>query len=118
MTRSLSLRTWLALGLLLALAAPLAAGLGAWFAAGAWQTGRENARASAALRVLASGPVETEPGSSAVLSQLSDLGVEADIVPIDKLADKQAVSAKVKQAYESSNAFPLSTPGVLATLKS
>src|SRR4051794_41402188 len=89
MTRSLSLRTWLALGLLLALAAPLAAGLGAWFAAGAWQAGREKAHMAAAARVLRSGSLDTEAGRTAVLSRLTSLGVEADIVPVDSVADSR-----------------------------
>ena len=37
MSRTLSLRTWLALGLSVAIAAPAAAGAAAWLAAGAWQ---------------------------------------------------------------------------------
>ena len=36
--------TWLSLGLVAAIVAPAAAGLGAWVAAGDWQTGRETAR--------------------------------------------------------------------------
>ena len=118
MTRSLSLRSWLALGLLLALAAPLAAGLGAWFTAGAWQAGREKAHAAAAVRVLESGSLDTEAGRTAVLSRLTELGAEADIVPVDNVADQQAVGDKIKQVYEASKAFPLTTSGLAATVKS
>ncbi len=47
-----SLRTWLALGLVAAIVAPAAAGLGAWVLAGDWQTARENDRLAQATDVL------------------------------------------------------------------
>jgi hypothetical protein len=78
---TLSLRTWLAVGLLLATAVPLAAGAGAWLAAGEWQAGRELARRNAAADAVAAGSVATAAQRRALRAQLSRLGVEAQLAP-------------------------------------
>jgi signal transduction histidine kinase len=79
MKRMLSLRSWLSLGLVAAIAAPAAAGAGAWLAAGTWQTGRENARTSAALRLLKRSPLDTAADLQTLSAALTRLGVEADV---------------------------------------
>jgi hypothetical protein len=77
----LSLRTWLALGLVLAIAVPGAAAAGAWLAAGAWQTRRESDRQAAALAAIESTAFDTAAGRRALAGRLSALGVEADLEP-------------------------------------
>ena len=53
-----SLRTWLALGLMLALGATAAAAAGGYLAARAWQTHDNDARLAAGQRLLATGPLD------------------------------------------------------------
>jgi signal transduction histidine kinase len=81
-----SLRTWLALGLLLALAAPAAAGAGGYLAARAWQAHRLHARLAAVERQLGSGTVDAR--------RLSREGVEAMLkMPSDGLVTTPGLQA-------------------------
>ncbi|WP_051324382.1 sensor histidine kinase [Candidatus Solirubrobacter pratensis] len=118
---TLSLRTWLALGLALALAVPAAASAGAWLAAGNWQAGREHARRDEAVSVIAAGSLATEPDARALLRRLSGLGVEAQLkptgsetaFPVDKakaMADKKAAMARDQLKVDAIRG-DLATPG-------
>jgi signal transduction histidine kinase len=98
-----SLRTWLALGLVLALAAPAGAAAGGYLAARAWQSHRRDARVAAAERLL----TRATPATPGLGKRLAALGVEAMLKP---LPDK-ALAAKLGGAP----AFPqqpLVTPGL------
>jgi signal transduction histidine kinase len=77
----LSLRTWLALGLVLAIAATAAAGAAGWLAAGAWQADRESARRDAALAAIERRPLTSVTARRALAGRLGELGVEADLTP-------------------------------------
>jgi signal transduction histidine kinase len=77
--RLLSLRTWLALGLLLVVAAPVLAGAGAWAAAGRWQADREAARSAAAVRFLTTARLDTPATRAVAAAHLTKLGVEAQV---------------------------------------
>ena len=84
-----SLRTWLALGLVLAIALPAAAASAAWLAVGAWDAHRDEERQKAAKTLLGSASVDT-PG---LAKRLSALGLEADLQPnvkMDELAREKA----------------------------
>jgi signal transduction histidine kinase len=100
-----SLRTWLALGLVLALAAPAGAAIGAYAAARAWQAQRREARVAAAERLL------RDPTAQGVGKRLTGLGVEAILKPVP---DK-ALAAKLGGAVEDRR--PLVTPGLQAALQ-
>jgi signal transduction histidine kinase len=73
-----SLRTWLALGLVLALAAPAAAAAGGYLATRAWQTHRQDGRLAAADRLLRTATGDGRP----LERQLSREGVEAALKPL------------------------------------
>jgi signal transduction histidine kinase len=81
---TLSLRTWLALGLLLATAVPAAAGMGAWIAAGQWQADREVARRAAAAAAVAGASLDTAAQRGALRARLAALRVEAQLSPAGK----------------------------------
>ena len=66
-----SLRTWLALGLVAAIVAPVAAGLGAWLLAGGWQTGREQARVDSRDALVAAARRDRRPTGTALSQQLT-----------------------------------------------
>jgi signal transduction histidine kinase len=110
-----SLRTWLALGLVLALAAPAAAGIGGYLAARAWQTHRQEARLAAAERLLARSPDD--------LRRLSALGVEAALKPLPdkalamKLGDKIAAQAEQPRVTPGLQAASQRADGKQAVLK-
>jgi signal transduction histidine kinase len=108
MRHTLSLRTWLALGLVLAIAAPAAAGAGAWLAARDWQTGREQARRSAAVSLLASSRVDTAAQRRALSGGLARLGVEAEISLDSNVGAKSLVAnANVKPAAGTAMVTPV-----------
>ena len=88
-----SLRTWLALGLLVGVVVPAGVGVGAWVAAGAWQTHRELARRDAALRLVAT----TAPDDPALPARLTALGVEAELRPgkLATVTDKDQIAQLV-----------------------
>jgi signal transduction histidine kinase len=101
---TLSLRTWLALGLALALAVPAAAAAGAWLVAGSWQAGREHARRDEAVAVIAAGSLDTEVDAHALLRRLSGLGIEAQLKPIGIGTSIPVDDAKARAAKQA-NAF-------------
>jgi signal transduction histidine kinase len=105
-----SLRTWLALGLLLALAAPAAAATGGYLAARAWQAHRQDSALAAVKRLLADAPADTR----GVGKEISARGIEAVLEP---LPDKSAVKAGVvdKAALVQQQ---ITTPGLAAILES
>ncbi len=82
-----SLRTWLALGLAAVIAAPAAAGLGAWVLAGDWQTTQETARVQDAIDVLSNSSIEDW---TTVSRKLSRFGVEAELTAV-KPADRASI---------------------------
>jgi signal transduction histidine kinase len=104
-----SLRTWLALGLVLALAAPAGAAAGAYAAARAWQGHRRQARVAAAERLLARAATTKDLGQ-----RLSALGVEAALKP---LPDGKALAVKLGGAPVEKDGGPLVTPGLQAVLQ-
>ncbi len=108
MKRALSLRTWLALGLVLTLSLTSAAAAAAWLVTTQWQAQRERARRDAAVALLERTALDT-PGLAA---RLTRLGVEADVGPTTEMAvfDK----AKVQRTRIASAKGVLSTPGLLA----
>ena len=85
-----SLRTWLALGLVLAMALPATTGALGWLAATRWQAQRDESRQAQAKRLLANATVDT-PG---LASALSRLGVEAQLQP--NLKEQNAAIMKAK----------------------
>jgi signal transduction histidine kinase len=117
MTRMLSLRTWLALGLVAAIVAPAGAGAGAWLAAGNWQRGRENARAGAAVRLLQNSPLDTTADLQALSAALTRLGVEAQVSPGPNMTTK-TILAKDKIEAVKSREPQLITPGLAARQQS
>jgi signal transduction histidine kinase len=77
---TLSLRTMLAVGLLVAVVVPAGVGAGAWLATGAWQARREVAHGDAALAAVASaGAIDTDAQRRALIDRLGRLGVEAEL---------------------------------------
>ena len=90
-----SLRTWLALGLVLAIALPAATGALGWLAASRWQSHRDESRRAAAERLLENATVDT-PGLAA---ELSRLGVEAQLQT--NLKAQEAALIKAKQAGDA-----------------
>jgi signal transduction histidine kinase len=106
-----SLRTWLALGLLLALGATAAAAAGGYLAARAWQTHQRDDRLAAVKRLLAS-TVDADELSR----RLSARGVEAMLTP---LPDKQAVPQSPDAALREKKRLvqgQVATPGLQALL--
>jgi signal transduction histidine kinase len=79
-----SLRTWLALGLVLALVTPAAAAAGGYLAARAWQAHHHEARLAAVKRLLDDPTADPR----ALARQISRQGVEAILQPVP---DKEAV---------------------------
>jgi signal transduction histidine kinase len=104
-----SLRTWLALGLLAAIAAPAAAGLGGWLEAGDWQAARADDRLRRAAEVLAGDPLSDW---DAVSDRLTALGVEADVVGVKEVVP-DAADIKALRALKAAGT-PLTTPGLAA----
>jgi signal transduction histidine kinase len=86
-----SLRTWLALGLVLAMALPAATGALGWLAASRWQAQRDESRQAQAKHLLANATVDT-PG---LASALSRLGVEAQLQANLKEQDAAIMKAKL-----------------------
>ncbi len=103
-----SLRTWLALGLVLALAAPAAAAAGAYAVAHVWQAHRQHVRVAAAERLL-----RTAAGTPGLGKRMTALGVEAILKPLPDKA--QAVKLGGTAVAESRQ--PLVTPGLQAVLQ-
>jgi signal transduction histidine kinase len=93
--RALSLRTWLALALVLVLGLPGLAFAGAWAAAGSWQAGRERARYRQALDLLRTAPLDTESARKQVAVRLGRLGVEGKLA-VGELAAGRADDVKAK----------------------
>jgi signal transduction histidine kinase len=127
MSRALSLRTWLALGLVVAIAAPAAAGAAAWLAAGAWQASRVDARRSAAMRLIDAARLDSAGGRKALAAGLARLGVEAQIAADPKFGDPSALKTaetsfpadqKAKQRSVEVDKAPVVTPGLDALLQS
>ena len=90
-----SLRTWLALGLVAAIVAPVAAGLGAWVLAGDWQGARVQGRFDDAVDALSGSGFEDWAATSRKLTQL---GVEAELTaikPQDTMSMEQLKALKV-----------------------
>ena len=101
-----SLRTWLSLGLVAAIVAPAAAGLGAWVLAGDWQIAREDGRLAQAIDILSgAGVTDWE----VVSAELTRIGVEAELTAI-KPSD--ATAARLKELKASGQG--LVTPGFKA----
>jgi len=96
-----SLRTWLALGLVLAIALPAAAATAAWLAVGAWNAHRDEMRQKQAKSLLEYASVDT-PG---LAKRLSALGLEADLQPNDvEAARKKAKIAGDKALLDKLDA--------------
>ena len=98
-----SLRTWLALGLALAITLPAAAGAAGWLAASGWQARRDEARQLAAKRLLETATVDT-PGLG---KRLGALGLEAELernVKGDELAREKAKRSGDTALLEKLNA--------------
>jgi signal transduction histidine kinase len=87
-----SLRTWLALGLVLAMALPAATGALGWLAASRWQAHRDESRQAQAKQLLANATIDT-PG---LASALSRLGLEAQLQA--NLKEQDAALVKAKQS--------------------
>jgi signal transduction histidine kinase len=106
----LSLRTWLTLGLVLAIAATAAAGAGAWVAAGAWQASRESARRADALAAIERTSLTDAASRRALADRLGRLGVEADLTPafVKELTPEATKSAILEASVR--------TPGLAAIL--
>ena len=103
---TLSLRTMLAIGLVLTVAVPAGVGAGGWLVAGDWQARQELAQRDAALKAIRSEPLETEAQRQALAHRLSGLGVEAELSPADpKLA------LGIDDLKRSAGA-PAKTPGI------
>jgi signal transduction histidine kinase len=100
-----SLRTWLALGLVLAIALPAAAGTAAWLGAGAWDARRDETRQVAAKRLLETATVDT-PG---LADRLSALGLEADLQP--NLKREEMLREKAKLAGDTALLEKLAAAG-------
>ncbi len=86
-----SLRTWLALGLVLAMALPAATGALGWVAASRWQAHRDESRQAQAKQLLANATIDT-PG---LASALSRLGIEAQLQANLKEQDAAIMKAKL-----------------------
>ena len=114
MTRTLSLRTWLAFGLVLAIVAPVTAGAGAWLAVGGWQAERERARLTAAVDTLTGAPMTSAAERAALSDQLTRLGVEAELMPDLKSSDAGLPLDKLKQLKLERSAPQVVTPGLAA----
>ena len=109
-----SLRTWLALGLVLTLAATAAAAAGGYLAAQAWQSHRMDARLAAVKRLLGTSTLDPRGLSR----QLSRQGVEAMLKPFpDKAAAlKAGGAAALDKALLVQQ--PIMTAGLQAILQS
>jgi signal transduction histidine kinase len=105
-----SLRTWLALGLVLALAVPAAAAAGGYLAVRAWQTHDRDARLTAVKRLLASGTLDARD----LEQQLSRQGVEASL----ELAPDKAAALKLAGDPGALAPQALTTAGLRAVLAS
>jgi signal transduction histidine kinase len=81
----LSLRVWLLVAFALAIVVPAVAVAGAWFAAGAWQDGREKGRERDAIEVLRSSAFDTTAERAEVLARLDHLGVDAQVTKNPRL---------------------------------
>jgi signal transduction histidine kinase len=94
---TLSLRTMLALGLVVTVAVPAAAGAGTWLTVGDWQARRERAHEAAALHAVASvGAVDSAAQRGTLARNLGRLGVEAELSraePFDTIALDQLKAA-------------------------
>lgn len=103
-----SLRTWLALGLLLALATTSAAAAAGYFTTRAWQSHRRDARIAAVKRLLSTAD------ASEVTRRLSAQGVEAMLKPMpDKgAAPKSGDPLAMKKAALAQE--PITTAGLQA----
>jgi len=86
-----SLRTWLALGLVLAIALPGAAATAAWLATGAWDAHRDETRQVAAKRLLEN----ASAGTPGLAKRLSALGLEAELRPNVKQEELLREKAKM-----------------------
>jgi signal transduction histidine kinase len=107
MSRPLSLRVWLALGLALVVVAPAVAGLVAWFAAGEWQDSRESARTRDATATLRAANLDTRAGRDQVIARLAQLDVEAQVV-----VGAGSVGPQVKQSIDAIKADAAKRAGI------
>ena len=105
----LSLRVWLLVAFALAIVVPALAVAGAWFAAGAWQDGREKGRERDAIAVLRGARFDTVAANDDVIARLRRLGVDAQVTKNPHLmsGDPDAL----KKAALSLKPF-LTTPGL------
>jgi signal transduction histidine kinase len=105
----LSLRVWLLLAFALAIVVPASVAAGAWFAAGAWQEGREQGRERDAIAVLQSARFGTAAANDDVIARLNRLGVDAQVTknPRGMTGDPDAL----KKAAFGEKPF-LTTPGL------
>jgi signal transduction histidine kinase len=105
---------WLALGLVLTLAATAAAAAGGYLAARTWQAHSQDARLTTVKRLLGNGTLDVGD----LAQQLSRQGVEAMLQPIpDKAAAlKLGGTAALDKALRGQQ--PVSTPGLGALLQS
>jgi signal transduction histidine kinase len=104
-----SLRTWLSLGLVAAIVAPAAAGLGAWVLAGDWQTSREYDRLTQAIDILSGADVADW---EVVSGELTRMGVEAELTAIKPIDATAATMDRLKELKASGQG--LVTPGFKA----
>jgi signal transduction histidine kinase len=104
-----SLRVWLAVGLVAAIAAPAAAGLGAWVLAGDWQTSRENHRLEQATDILTGANLADW---KRVSSELAGIGVEAQLSAVKPVDLTPAAIGQLKALKSSGEG--LVTPGFKA----
>ena len=116
MSRMLSLRTWLSLGLVAAIVAPVTAGAGTWLATREWQTGREYARAREAVRLVANSPLDTDADRRALSAGLTRLGVEAQI-SFSAKAVKESLAANGTVKPQKPLDPLLVTPGLAALMQ-
>jgi signal transduction histidine kinase len=80
MSRPLSLRVWLALGLALVVVAPALAGLAGWLGAGAWQRSHETGRVREATTALQTAQLDTQAGREQATAKMAQLDIEAQVV--------------------------------------
>jgi signal transduction histidine kinase len=109
-----SLRTWLALGLVLAIALPTAAAAAAWLAASAWQSHRARQRSAAAARLVKT----TTLDAPELAARLARLGVEAELSPGQDASPAVVKAAKLAgETTQPPDSATVMTPGLRAALQ-
>ena len=110
-----SLRTWLALGLVLALATTAAAAAAGYLTARTWQSHQRDARLAAVKRLLGTGAAD----ASGLSRGLSARGVEAMLKPLpDKAAALESGDAAAALKKAALAEEPITTAGLQAILES